>query len=530
MKKIIILLTTLLFVSTFAQDAKNPNVELPDFVITGKDVILMRRVEKIPADFVSTISEEYLKPVIKPEELEVTNISNPVARDNSVFDSVKFYRGIISLESGRYKLPAGEVNYMFPFERGMLHGIITGFNQLEYVNNSDRKNIFGALKFNYSLSANGEFLPGTKFTIGGKHDKNSYKFFGSTTPEFERTLNIGTAKAGLQNLYMSQFIFDLEFAGDFTYLDNDGFTESLFYSNAFGRYNTKNFGINLKANTQNQLLKTDSLADVSSSYVFVRPSVSLELFDKLNADIGFSFSKSGENSFNSLFASLGFKFAEHLVLLAEYSPHSEFITAGKLLRANYYFNQQNIENIFLKRKNNLKASIKYEYGKYYQINGGIEYHKAENLPYYVNTDQSGFFEVSATNATNLNLFLDLIYHMGPYGIFYARFDYFEIEDDENRKIPYYPYLKGSLSYGYDFSNGLQADILLWYLSDRFADLDNEIELKSFFNLNFKLTYKIKEQFLIKLHLENVLNTKRFIWQGYQEKPFDVALGFSFLFD
>ena len=50
--------------SALGQDDKNPNVELPDFVITGKDVIVVRRVDKIPADVISTVSEEFLKPIL----------------------------------------------------------------------------------------------------------------------------------------------------------------------------------------------------------------------------------------------------------------------------------------------------------------------------------------------------------------------------------------------------------------------------------------------------------------------------------
>jgi hypothetical protein len=517
-------------IATFAQEDKNPNVELPDFVITGKDVIVVRRVDKIPADIVSAVSDEYLKPAIKPEELEVKAISDPVARDLSIIDSLKYHRGFISVESGRYKLPAGEVNYTFPFERGMLHGIVSGLNQLEYVNNSDRQSIFGALKFNYSLPLYGKFLPGTKFSLGGKHDKNIYKFFGSINPDFKRTLNIGTLDLGIQNLYLKQFIFDINVAGDFTYLDDSEFTESLFYSNAFGRFQAESFGLNIKANLQNQSLNTDSLSNVISSFLFIRPSISLELFEKVKADLGFSLSNSGGNKFNTIFAAIGFEVTKNIILLAEYSPQAEFVTAGKLMRGNYYFNQQTLTNIFLKKKNKLKAILKYEFDKYYQIDGGVEYFKAENLPYYVNSNQSGFFNIATTNATNLNFFLNLVYHLGPYGIFYASFDYIKIEDSDNRKIPYYPSLKGSVSYGYDFSNGLGTMVYLKYFSDRYADLENKIKLKSFFNLGFKLIYKLKEQFLLTLEVENILNTKRYLWEGYQEKPLDAAIGFDFFFD
>lgn len=530
MKSLIFIIFILIFSNTFAQDDKNPNVELPDFVITGKDVISVREAEKLPADLVSAISEEYLKPEIKPDELQVVDISYPVEKDLSIIDSADYHRGLISIESGRYKLPYGEVNYTFPFNRGILSGNLIGLNQLEYVDNSDKQKIIGSLELNYSLPIDGEFLPGSKFSFGGEHEKNKYKFFGSVDPTFQRTLNVGTAGVGMQNLYLKQFIFDLNLAGDFTYLDDDRFTESLFYTNLFARFRANKFLINVKGNYQNQSLSTDSLTDVNSGFFIFTPSVSLELFEKVKTDIGFTFSKSGDNNFNSLFAAIALEIAQNLILLAEYSPETEFITAGKLMRKNSYFSQLTVDNIFLKKKNKLKGMVKYEFGKYYQVDGGIEYYKAENLPYYINPVNSGFFEVSTINAVNLNLFLNLVYHLGPYGIFYASFDYLNMEDSDGRKIPYYPKFSASLSYGYDFTNSLRADLSLDYLSDRYADIDNKIKLESFFNLGFKLTYKLKQYFMVTLGLENIFNTQRFIWEGYKEKPFDAAIGINFFFD
>jgi hypothetical protein len=530
MKSLVALIIILIFKINFAQDGKNPNVELPDFVITGKDVISVRKVEKMPADLISAISNNYLKPAINPDELTVDEISYPVEKDLSVIDSARYHRGFISIESGRFKLPSGKVNYTFPFDRGMLKGTITGLNQIEYVDNSDRQNIFGSLNLDYSLPIDGGFLPGSRFSVGGEHEKNKYKFFGSVDPDFQRTLNMGSAGIGFQNLYMKNFIFDFNSGGDFTYLDDETFTESIFYLNGFAKYRADDFSINFAGNFNNQSLKTDSLRDVNSNFFLLRSSVSLELFEKIKTDIGLSFSKSGENNFNSIFAVLALEIAENLTLLGEFSPAAEFVTVGELMRKNQYFNQHTLENLFLIKKNKLTAVVKYEFGKYYQIDGGIEYFKAENLPYYLNTNHSGFFEVTIAEAKNLNLFLDLIYHPGPYGIFYASFNYINIENSDGRRIPYYPNFDASISYGYNFNNSLKADLTLNYLSDRYADIENKTRLNGFFDLGFKLTYKIQQNFMLTFSLENIINTKKIIWEGYQEKPLDAAIGLNFFFD
>ena len=60
-------LTIFLFVSIliYSQEEQNPNVELPDFVIFGQENISVRRVDKMGPDFISTVSNEFLKPSYK---------------------------------------------------------------------------------------------------------------------------------------------------------------------------------------------------------------------------------------------------------------------------------------------------------------------------------------------------------------------------------------------------------------------------------------------------------------------------------
>ena len=61
MKRLLIIISVLFFsILIFPQDneKKNPNVELPDFVITGKDVISLQKSKKLDPGFISTVSEE----------------------------------------------------------------------------------------------------------------------------------------------------------------------------------------------------------------------------------------------------------------------------------------------------------------------------------------------------------------------------------------------------------------------------------------------------------------------------------------
>jgi len=510
----------------------NPNVELPDFVIFGKDVISVRKVDKLKPDYISTVSDEFLKPAYKPDYLDLADISNPVEAELSLLDSADFRKGFIELKAGRYQLPAGELNYTFPFTGGMIHGIVKGLNQLEYVDQSDKQYLEGSLDIAYSLPTNLDAMPGTKFSLSGDHNKNLFNFFGSIDPERKRNLNIGNASIGIQNLYMKEFIFDLNGGGDFTYINDEKFNESLLYANAFGRLKLSSFSLGVKAAYQHQNLTTDSLSDAKTDGYYFRPTASLEVFKKVMLEAGFTFSAAGGEKLNGIYASVSTEIAKNLILFGEYSPIGENITAGKFLRNNFYYDQQDLKRVFLKKKNKLRATLKYEYDKYYQIDGGIEFYDADNLPYYNNPDSSGFFKVMTTDATSWDFFLNMLYHLGPYGYFYGSVNYLNVQDSDSRKVPYFPGLKASLIYGYDFSQEWKGEVKFSYLSDRYADIENsdERKLPSIFDLGLKVTYTIQRNFGVFFELNNVLNTKRAVWEGYQEKPIDVLLGFNYFFE
>jgi len=222
-------LLAILLLSVFVvyPQGQDPSVELPDFVIFGKDIITVRNVDKLKPDYISTVSDEFLKPSYKPDYLELADISNPVESELSLLDSANYKKGFVELKAGLYQLPAGELNYTFPFTGGMLHGFIKGFNQGAYVDHSDRQNLEGMLDFAYTIPTSSGALPGTKFSLNGDNTKNIFKFFGSVNPERKRNLNFGNASIGIQNLYMKEFVFDLNGGGDFNYVDDEQFNESL---------------------------------------------------------------------------------------------------------------------------------------------------------------------------------------------------------------------------------------------------------------------------------------------------------------
>ena len=531
MKKILILIL-LPFMLILAQDdkSKNPNVELPDFVITGKDSVSIKRAEKIKPDFVSTITENFVKPVHSPEELGLRQLSSPLKEDPELLSSRKSSNGNISAGAGNSILPNAMLSYRIPFDDGMLRTYIGGMNQKAYVDNSDRYMIHGGAEIEYTTKITNEVLPGTQFLLGGNYSAYSYKLFASDDPNQKRSKNEGNYSLGIKNTAGKVFIFDLQLNDHFTSLIEDNFTENNIQLKGFTKLQVGDVGIGINADYQKQFLDTDSLSNINFDYIFVRSYASFEILNSVLTKVGYSYSKSGNMEFGNVYASFGLKLSPNLVLLGEYTPFSEFVTPGILLRNNDYFNTNGVTNLFYKKTNFIDVSVKYEYNQYYQVEAGLRYFKSANQPYFISSDISGQFDLRTADVTNYNPYVNLLFHLGPYGFFYGSVDYYHVRDNNGNEIPYQPYLKGDMTYGYKLSEKLLSEISLDFYSDRYTDTLNTEKLNAILNLSFKVSYKLNDMFLLTLELSNLLDRDIFLWEGYKEKPFDVLVGFNLMFD
>jgi hypothetical protein len=520
------------FLLIYSQDdqSSNPNVELPDFVITGQDVVAIKRTDKIKPNLVSTITDNFVKPYHSPEELGLRQLSNPIKKELNILDSTKYYNGSFKAGGGFYLLPEADLSYHVPFNNGLLNLGVGGFNQRAYVDNSDRYSFNGSAGIEYTISMENNGLSGTNFLLNGNYTTSNYKLFASNKPETKRTKNVGNYSLGIKNTSGKSFIIDLNLKDYFTSLTEDNFSENLISANGFARLQLSDVGLGLKTNYQSQIINTDSLSSVSNNYLFLRPTVSFELFGSVKTEVGYTFNNQNGVTFNDFFAAFGLKLSDYIVLMGEYAPQAEFVTSGRFLRKNDYFNPLGFDKIMVRKTNYIGAVAKYEYERYYQIDVGFKHFKAGNLPYFIDSNLSGQFDIETADAEEFNGFVNVLFHTGPYGVFYFNIDYYNVTNSDGKRLPYYPKFSGNLTYGYELSRDLLGEVLVDYYSDRYTNIENTNKLSSFFNLGAKLTYKIQDSFLIYLEATNILNKDFYYWNNYIEKPFDLLAGINLLFD
>lgn len=522
----------------FAQQnnkSQNPNVELPDFVITGKDVISVPKANKMSPGFISTVTKEYLNPNFSPDILNVPDFNAPVSNEVSLYDTNHIYNSYIKFDVGRYTLPSAKVFYGVPFTNGTFDAYFNGNNQLAYIDHSNFSKFLAGLNFGYYVPNNSQAFGGTHILVNGDYGSNVFKYYGALDPQtadLNRTLNVGDLDVNVKNLFNDSFIYDVKSTNTYSSLPNENFTENLYSLNGYGKAQISNFSIGLNLVYKNQFLTVSRTASAISrdnglsNYFGLKPFIGLKISSLLNLRFGINYSKANTGSFVAPFGEAAFMITPSLTLLGEFSPHTEFTTNGEFLRQNRFYDPTNSLNVLTKKDYYMKGALKYEYGKYFEIDGGISYFSASSLPYFVLAPTTGKFDVLTSSANSYSAFLNLLFHLGPYGMFYGNAELNSTKNQGNL-IPYYPQFKTSLVYGYYFDIGLDAEVNLTYYSSSYADLNNTVKVNSFADLGLKFDYEFLKQLHFILDLSNMSNNVNYLWQDYQELPFNIKGGFLF---
>ncbi|HVO73220.1 MAG TPA: TonB-dependent receptor, partial [Ignavibacteriaceae bacterium] len=512
-----------------AQEEKSsvPSVELPDFVITGPDLISVQKAKKAPSEFVPTLSEEFFRPAFSPEELEVKDIPHPVLKDVNLLDSLNYLKGKLDAGIGRYTLPVVKLSYSQPYGNWLFEGFAGAKNVRAYVPNSESYRLDGGLNLNYQVNTNSDFIAGTLFKLQGDYSRNTFKFFKVENSTDKRFLNNGNIGFSFENLLNNSFQVKGELGNIYTLLDKETFRENVFNMGGFLR--AKFDGLNLGADLiyRRQYIKNNLMPDGIYNYYSLKPTAGLNISDVVKASFGITYSRAWNANFLSPYAAIAVILNDKLSIFGEFTPHAEYLTGGDMLRQNRYFNQDDFFNIYFKKINALNAVVKYEFERYFEIDAGFDYFLASDFPYFVNSFEPGKFDIETVKARSWTAFSNLLFHAGPYGVFYGRVELNDTRDLERKFIPYYPELKADLSYGYDFKFGLSAHATLFLASKKYTDLENVKYINSYIDLGVKFSYKITPGFYLTLQLSNLFNRDNYIWDGYFDPPLDAIGGISF---
>lgn len=523
MKKVFFL--TIFFTTLIFAQTEERSVELPDFVITGKQSVDVQTATKKKPELISIVSQDFLTPRYSPEELPLLISVEPKLVIPSVDNLDNSYFGNLNVGLGRYTYPTGELNLNKSIDYYLLHANVWGTNIKEYFNNAGYNASSFSLDNNVFISTKSDILPGSLIKLSGEYFRDSYKFYGSSNPAYKRETNKGLGNFTFSNTYNKWFNFGINFKAQLLTMKESNLKEKILENSGFLETKLNKITFGGKGFYQKQLLENNLSGNDDFNFYLIEGYTKIYSFRDIVLILGVDYANNSTTSFFSPIGSLEMKLSKGLTLKSEFKPYAKNFTVTDFLDKNLYMVNDSIDNVFTKVNFNISVSVKYEYEKSFSINFWGYYNKAKNYLYFEDTKQDGFFNVLTSNdVKSISAGIDLIIFPNDYGYLNCELKVQKVKDTNDRFIPYTPVYNSSITYGYNFPFGLGIKTSYKFMSNYYADINNKRSILDYHDISVSLTYNIFESLSLKADFQNIINRSNFVLDGYKEKPFDVILG------
>ncbi|MEW6654276.1 MAG: TonB-dependent receptor [Bacteroidota bacterium] len=526
MKKLLVLV--LFSASVVFSQNEQPNIELPDFIITGRQTVEIPAAIKPKTELISILSKDFFTPKFSSEELPYLITSTPAAVYPSVKEAEKYFNGNVKIMLGKETMPFGLLNFSQSFDYYLFNIKAWGTNINEYKPYAGYNNSGVELTNDFSISTRSSFLPGTKVLAEAKYYRDSYYLFGSTKPEQLRKKNNGNAAISISSMYSKIFNFAFGASGNIFSLNESNLKETNL--TAFGRINFRwsNFKFGGNTEIKRQMLSNNLSRKASYDYLSSEAFVEFIPFRGLWVNGGIYFSTNSVNNMFSPFAAAEFLLDKGLVLGAEFKPRVEFLNMENILDKNLYAALGLTDNMFTKYNNDLTIAVRYEFQKLFSVSLSANYSKIDNYLYYEDLLNVGMFDIRTANDVQiLKSTLKIYLQPTKFGSLFADAVIQRVSNADDKAIPYEPNFTSSLAYNYSFNNACGFGLKYKIAFGAYTDLKNAQKIDNYSDISASGWYELFSGFKLTIDFQNILNRSNFAWKQYQEKPFDYLIGFEY---
>jgi len=527
MKKIIFFLFFIVLNLFGQEESQSQSIELPDFVITGKESISIPKMQKAYPDFIPLLSSDFFTPQYPSEEItpiQLPNVENELVSLGSYKQSSK---ALLKFSAGLETFPNGEFYYTDWKDNFSYNAHLFGKNELEYVNKAGLSIAGINAGAKYFVDHASEFLPGLEIDLSGNYFYESFNFYGSTSPDLNRVTNNGFAKLSF-NYFSDPFKnFGFSITDDYYKQKDDEIEENIVGTDAFLTFRYSDLNFKIMGAYKNQTISSLNQSFENQYYFQTQATAGFKIYDVLNIRAGAFLSESEGNTFFAPVAYGSMKFNKNISFYGEFAPNTEFKTLKDFRNNNRYYQFNNFVNMFVENKFNLKFALKYEYEKYFEISGGVGYINSDNNYYFEDNLDEGFFTIQKQDIENSYTFINFLFRKGPLGEFYGELKLQKITGQNDNHIPYKSTITSNLKYSYDWENGFGINFGLIYFNKAYTNIENAETIPETINANTSLYYELFRNFKITLSLENLFNNDHYYYRNYEAKPFDILAGFEF---
>ena len=527
MKRLSIFLI-LIFTNLCLAQNDQQGIELPDFVITGKQSVKIPIAHKNKPELIPTLSKDFFTPQFTPEELPLLISSETISFRPDIKTVDQFYNGSLKIQIGRYSFPVGELSMSKSLDNYFFNARAWGSNTKEFLSNAGYNTSGISMTHNFFISTKSDFLPGTALTLFAQYSRDSYKFFASPTPDLQRESNKGAGQFSISSSLNRWINYGAGIKGNVLSLNENGFKESVINPSALFDIKMNGFKIGFNSDYVRQILQGNLVAKNNYNFYSVEGFIKIIPVNSLLLTGGVGYSAYENDNLFFPFAALQYQIDKNFSLDAEYKPHANFYTTQNLLKRNLYYNLGANYNAFEKVKNSFVGMLKYENDKYLTITASSGFTQTENYIYFSDAINAGKFDLySLPQAKIFFGKLSMYYYTNIFGYFMGDVTFMDSKDQAGNKIPYQPEMASTLMYGYDFDFGLGVQAKYKLALNIYTDLANLNKLQDYHDLSLSFSYQLLKGFKLTADFQNILNRSNFVWRQYQEKPFDILAGLEY---
>ncbi|GEM_PF-1924476 len=529
MKKVLVLHLVLFSVLFTQQDtvrSRIPEIELPDFVITGQAQVDVPVQEKATPELITPLSPEFILSRIGVEDLKLEGLTDPTKLQPSILDTSKKYYARAKLVAGLYSLPKTEVFYS-----GKISSVDINFG-------GDFENIRDYVKYSrhslLNLNALGSLIiekegePPARLKLRTDFTRFSYYNFKALNPDSvgKEVNSKFQIKSEFENLFWREFNLSLGGQIEYQSLSRSGF--SFFTFSPYGKLKSTFEHFEITANVNPYLYKRSTWKTFNTLILNANGEMYLRrLLKIINIIIGLDYQSERDDGkqFLAPSASLGIGLSDYWSLSLFYSNKLLNYTPSQLWKINPYLDTVNYNYSIERIKNKFGFStiiyfthlsnIKLEFARY-DVAG-------KNIFIPKNSVQ-GFFNIVKRNVEVLDLNTSLFIDLNKSGNFILNINYISSKLKDNTKnTPHTPNLNLNLTYTYKFEFPLYLRLSFLYYSRSYADINNQISIDPTLNLSIGFNYMISDLIDLELGLNNILNKNNERWFNYLQRPFDFEL-------
>jgi len=514
---------------TFLFGQENPNVELPQFVITGKEAYEFPQLEKQKPELISTVSVQFFKPLYSPDDLEVKEFSEPTMKSGEFLDSINFINGEAEFQIGNNILPSLSLTYKLPSGRSMFSANVNALNQRAYLPFADRNKFGAKLFYSYIISDSSDFLPFSKVQVSAFAENESFKLFASPLPDFNRQIVQGNVSTSLQNITSEKFSYNIHLEDNYLSMKNDSVKENIFKVDGFAKYSAKVLDFSLMAKYHALQSTFDPLAQQTYGFIQAKAFIGLKVGSTIKTMFGFEFAGLDSDKTFFPYMAAALQVGKGLSFFAEYSPTSSMLTQQDFVKANRYYSPSATQiNIFSSTTSRYAFNFKYEYERTFEVASGFTIASVSSYPFY-NFAAAGVnnFIIDTVEAKLTTISASFRLYPGKYGFFSGEFFFQNVKDTAENSIPNISPLYASAVYGMFISPEISLSAEMMYYSSPFLNFANTEKGKDYFNISLKGEMIISEKMFAQLELRNILNKKNEYWKNYQELPLTITAGIKF---